>query len=186
LAFSVIDVRRLWPEVIQEVKTKRRFTWTLLSQNARVVDLRNSTLSLAMADDDARDSFVRGGNEVVVREALDSVMDVDLEIETIVDPNRKFTVEDVRRLWPQILEEIKRNSRRRTWTLLNENAQVVELRNGILLLAMANDDARNDFAFDGASKRVLQKPIWVVLGADFALEATVDISDTTPTSQLKS
>jgi DNA polymerase III subunit gamma/tau len=84
---SVTDIRRLWPEVLEEVKGKRRFTWILLSQNAQVAELRNGTLLLAMSNPGARDSFTRGGNEDVLREAIVVVMGADFAIETMVDPS---------------------------------------------------------------------------------------------------
>ena len=84
---SVTDLRRLWPEVLEEVKGKRRFTWILLSQNAQVAELRNGTLLLAMSNAGARDSFGRGGNEDVLREAIVVVIGADFAIETMVDPS---------------------------------------------------------------------------------------------------
>ena len=84
---SATDVRRLWPEVLEEVKGKRRFTWILLSQNAQVAELRAGTLLLAMSNAGARDSFARGGNEEVLREAIVVVMGADFAIETMVDPS---------------------------------------------------------------------------------------------------
>jgi DNA polymerase III subunit gamma/tau len=84
---SVTDVRRLWPEVLEEVKGKRRFTWILLSQNAQVAELRNGTLLLAMSNAGARDSFARGGNDDVLREAIVVVMGADFAVETMVDPS---------------------------------------------------------------------------------------------------
>ncbi len=83
---SVTDVRRLWPEVLEEVKGKRRFTWILLSQNAQVTEVRNGTLLLAMANTGARDSFSRGGSEDVLREALVVVLGTDFRVETMVEP----------------------------------------------------------------------------------------------------
>ena len=82
---SVTDVRRLWPEVLEEVKGKRRFTWILLSQNAQVAELRNGVMVLAMANVGARDSFSRGGSEDVLREALVVVLGVDFKVETMVE-----------------------------------------------------------------------------------------------------
>lgn len=81
------DVRRLWPEVLEEVKGRRRFTWILLSQNAHVADVRDGVLVLAMAGIGARDSFAKGGSENILREALNDALGVDLRIETIVDPS---------------------------------------------------------------------------------------------------
>ena len=82
---SVTEVRRLWPEVLEEVKGKRRFTWILLSQNAHVTEVRNGTLVLAMPNAGARDSFAKGGSEDVLREALIVVLGADLKIEAMVD-----------------------------------------------------------------------------------------------------
>ncbi|HET9873996.1 MAG TPA: DNA polymerase III subunit gamma and tau [Propionibacteriaceae bacterium] len=82
---SVTDVRRLWPEVLEEVKGKRRFTWILLSQNAHVAEIRNGTLVLAMPNAGARDSFGKGGSEDILREALVVVLGADLRIEAVVD-----------------------------------------------------------------------------------------------------
>jgi DNA polymerase-3 subunit gamma/tau len=73
--------------VLEEVKGKRRFTWILLSQNAQVAELRNGALLLAMSNAGARDSFARGGNEDVLREAIVVVMGADFAIETMVDPS---------------------------------------------------------------------------------------------------
>ena len=85
--FTITDLRRLWPDVLEEVKNRRRFTWILLSQNANVADLTNGTLVLAMPNVGARDSFSRGGSEDVLRDALISVIGADLKIETMVDPS---------------------------------------------------------------------------------------------------
>jgi DNA polymerase-3 subunit gamma/tau len=84
--FTVTDIRRLWPEVLEEVKGKRRFTWILLSQNAHVAELRGDTLLLAMTNAGARDSFGRGGSEDILREALVVVLGADLKVEAMVEP----------------------------------------------------------------------------------------------------
>jgi DNA polymerase-3 subunit gamma/tau len=90
---SVTDVRRLWPEVLEEVKNKRRFTWMLLSQNAQVAELRNNTLLLSMSNVGARDHFSRGGSEDVLKDAIVVVLGADFTIETMVDsgPTRAAT-----------------------------------------------------------------------------------------------
>ncbi|MFP5283675.1 MAG: DNA polymerase III subunit gamma and tau [Actinomycetes bacterium] len=83
---STLDVRRLWPEILEEVKRKRRFTWILLSQNASVAEVRDGTLLLALGNVGARDSFAKGGSEDVLREAIVVVLGADLRISTMVDP----------------------------------------------------------------------------------------------------
>ncbi len=86
-SLTVTDVRRLWPEVLEEVKGRRRFTWILLSQNAQVADVRDGVLVLAMAGVGPRDSFAKGGSEDILREALTEALGVDFRIEAIVDPS---------------------------------------------------------------------------------------------------
>ena len=85
-SLAAADVRRLWPEVLEEIKGKRRFTWILLSQNAQVIDLSDKTLVLGMTNAGARDSFTRGGNEDILTDALVQVLGAELRIEAIVDP----------------------------------------------------------------------------------------------------
>lgn len=81
----VADVRRMWPDVLEEVKTRRRFTWILLSQNAQVVDVHDGVLTLALKNAGARDHFAKSGNEDVLRDAIVEVLRADLKIETLVE-----------------------------------------------------------------------------------------------------
>jgi len=81
------DLRRLWPQVLEEVKNRRRFTWILLSQNSSVVELRDGVLTLGLANPGARDSFAKGGSSDVLREAILAVIGAAVRIETVVDAN---------------------------------------------------------------------------------------------------
>jgi len=84
-ALSTADLRRFWPQVLDDVKNRRRFTWILLSQNSQVVELRDGVLTLGLANPGARDSFAKGGSTDVLREAILSVVGAAVRIETIVD-----------------------------------------------------------------------------------------------------
>ena len=81
------DVRRLWPEVLEAVKGLRRFTWIMLSQNAQVAQLDGATLTIALVNTGARDSFLGSGSVEVVQQALQQVVGVQWKIEAIVDPS---------------------------------------------------------------------------------------------------
>ena len=85
--FGVADLRRIWPDVLEEVKGRRRVTWILLSQNAQVVDVRDGTLTLGLANQGVRENFVRGTHADLLREALHQVTGLALHIEPIVDAN---------------------------------------------------------------------------------------------------
>ncbi|MCW2782862.1 MAG: dnaX 1, partial [Marmoricola sp.] len=84
---GLADVRRLWPDLLDRVKAKRRFTWILLSQNAQVIGVEGSILTVGFKTAGARDSFVGGGSEEVLREAAIDAIGADWTVEAIVDPS---------------------------------------------------------------------------------------------------
>jgi DNA polymerase-3 subunit gamma/tau len=82
-----VAVRRTWPEVLESVKSRRRFSWILLSQNAQVAALDAGALSVAFVNAGARDSFVNSGSDEILHQALIDVLGVDWQVECIVDPS---------------------------------------------------------------------------------------------------
>jgi DNA polymerase-3 subunit gamma/tau len=86
-SLSLVDVRRLWPQVLEAVMAKRRFAWVMLSQNANVHALDGDTLTIAVVNAGARDSFVRSGCDEILRQALVDVIGVEWKVETVVDPS---------------------------------------------------------------------------------------------------
>ncbi len=84
---SLVDVRRLWPDLLESVKLKRRFTWIMLSQNAQVAAVEDKTLTIALLNAGARDSFLRSGSDEILRQAAIDVIGQDWRIDTIVDPS---------------------------------------------------------------------------------------------------
>src|SRR3954453_10910518 len=83
---SLVDVRRLWPDVVEATKTRRRMAWIHLTQNSQVVGLDGNVLTLGFSNAGARDSFVSSGCGEVVHQAAIDVVGADWKIETIVDP----------------------------------------------------------------------------------------------------
>jgi len=85
---STIDVtglRRIWPDVIEEVKKKRRLTWSLLSASAQIVSMDENSITIGIVNPGARDSFLRSESDVILRQAFVDVVGVDKKIEVIVD-----------------------------------------------------------------------------------------------------
>ncbi|MGV9566099.1 DNA polymerase III subunit gamma and tau [Streptomyces sp. NPDC003480] len=82
-----LDPRMLWPNILEAVKNRRRFTWILLSQNAQVVGFDGTTLQLGFVNAGARDNFLSSGSEDVLRQALAEQFNVQWKIEAIVDPS---------------------------------------------------------------------------------------------------
>jgi DNA polymerase III subunit gamma/tau len=86
-AQGAAQVRQMWPQILEAVKNRRRFTWILLSQNAQIAGFDGSTLQLGFSNAGARDSFVGGGSEDVLVQALDDALGVQWKVEAIVDPS---------------------------------------------------------------------------------------------------
>jgi DNA polymerase-3 subunit gamma/tau len=85
-ALSLVDVRRLWPDIVEATKLRRRVAWMHLTQNSQVVGVDGATLTLGFANAGARDSFVNGGCDEILRQAAIDIAGVDWKVETIVDP----------------------------------------------------------------------------------------------------
>lgn len=82
---GLADVRRLWPDLLDQVKKQRRFTWILLSQNAQVLGLEGNSLMLGFNNAGARESFIGGGSDEILRQAALDLLGVDWRIDTAVD-----------------------------------------------------------------------------------------------------
>ncbi|MEV5547998.1 DNA polymerase III subunit gamma and tau [Streptomyces sp. NPDC052309] len=82
-----LDPRSLWPDILEVVKNRRRFTWILLSQNAQVTGFDGTSLQLGFVNAGARDNFLSSGSEDVLRQALAEQFNVQWKIEAVVDPS---------------------------------------------------------------------------------------------------
>lgn len=80
-----VDPRMLWPNILEAVKNRRRFTWILLSQNAQVTGYDGTTLQIGFVNAGARDNFASSGSEEVLKQALAEQFNVQWKIEAIVD-----------------------------------------------------------------------------------------------------
>jgi DNA polymerase-3 subunit gamma/tau len=63
--------------------------WIHLTQNCQVVGIDGNVLTLGFANAGARDSFISGGCDDVLRQAAIDVVGADWKIDTIVDPGAK-------------------------------------------------------------------------------------------------
>jgi DNA polymerase-3 subunit gamma/tau len=78
-------LRRFWPEVIENVKKRRRLTWSLLSSSAHVLAVDETAITIGIVNAGARDSFTRSGSDEILRAAFIDVTGLDLKIECVVD-----------------------------------------------------------------------------------------------------
>ena len=86
-SFDVAALRRHWPDVIEDVKKKRRLTWSLLSTSAQVLGVDESAITIGIANAGARDSFLRSNSDEILRQAFSDIIGLDLKIEVTVDPS---------------------------------------------------------------------------------------------------
>ena len=86
-SLDVAALRRMWPEVIENVKKRRRLTWSLLSASAQILGLDEKAITIGIANAGARDSFIRSESDEILRQAFIDVTGLDRKIEAIVDPS---------------------------------------------------------------------------------------------------
>ncbi|MFE9780414.1 DNA polymerase III subunit gamma and tau [Streptomyces sp. NPDC005775] len=86
-AQGAAQVRNMWPDILEAVKGRRRFTWILLSQNAQVTGFDGATLQIGFLNAGARDNFASSGSEEVLKLALAERFNAQWKIEAIVDPS---------------------------------------------------------------------------------------------------
>ncbi|MBA3782248.1 MAG: DNA polymerase III subunit gamma and tau, partial [Nocardioides sp.] len=88
---TLIDVRRLWPDIVEATKRRRRVAWMHLTQNSQVLGLEGRILTLGFTNAGARDSFIGGGCDEILRQAAIDVVGADWKIDAIVDPSAQPT-----------------------------------------------------------------------------------------------
>jgi DNA polymerase-3 subunit gamma/tau len=82
---DITTLRRLWPQVIENVKGKRRLTWSLLATSAQILSVDDENISIGIVNVGARDSFVRSESDVILSDAFDEVAGVRRNIVATVD-----------------------------------------------------------------------------------------------------
>ncbi|MER6916514.1 DNA polymerase III subunit gamma and tau [Streptomyces sp. NPDC000594] len=84
-AQGAAQVRAMWPDILEAVKNRRRFTWILLSQNSQVAGFDGTTLQVGFLNAGARDTFNSSGSEDVLRQTLAEQFHVQWKVEAIID-----------------------------------------------------------------------------------------------------
>ena len=89
-------LRRFWPDVIENVKKRRRLTWSLLSSSAQVLSVDEKAITIGIINAGARDSFTRSGSDEILRAAFVDVTGLDLKIECVVDASANSSAPSAR------------------------------------------------------------------------------------------
>jgi DNA polymerase-3 subunit gamma/tau len=82
---DIATLRRLWPQVIENVKGKRRLTWSLLATSAQILSVDDENISIGIVNTGARDSFVRSESDLILSDAFEEVAGVRRKIVATVD-----------------------------------------------------------------------------------------------------
>jgi DNA polymerase-3 subunit gamma/tau len=82
---DISGLRRLWPDVIENVKKRRRLTWSLLSASAQIIAVDDKLITIGIVNAGARDSFVRSESDEILRQAFIEIVGIDRKIEVVVD-----------------------------------------------------------------------------------------------------
>jgi DNA polymerase-3 subunit gamma/tau len=85
LDIDVTSLRRMWPDVIENVKKKRRLTWSLLSTSAQILAVDENRITIGMMNAGARDSFIRSESDAILADAFNEVTGLKKNIEVVVD-----------------------------------------------------------------------------------------------------
>lgn len=84
-AIDITALRRMWPEVIENVKKRRRLTWSLLSTSAQILAVDDESITIGIVNAGARDSFVRSESDVILSDSFEEVTGVRRKIMATVD-----------------------------------------------------------------------------------------------------
>jgi DNA polymerase-3 subunit gamma/tau len=85
--FDIAALRRAWPDVIEDVKKRRRLTWSLLSASAQVLSVDEDAITIGIVNSGAKESFERSESDVILRNAFIDVVGLDRKIAVVVDPS---------------------------------------------------------------------------------------------------
>jgi DNA polymerase-3 subunit gamma/tau len=84
---DIAALRRMWPDVIESVKRRRRLTWSLISASAQILSVDEKQITIGIVNTGARDSFIRSESEQILIDAFDEVTGIRRKIEVVVDPS---------------------------------------------------------------------------------------------------
>ncbi|MEW2509775.1 caspase family protein [Streptomyces sp. NPDC046870] len=69
-AGGLSEIQKLWSTILEVVKTQRRFTWLLLSQNAKATRLDGNKLRIEFINEGSRETFMSSGSHEVMERAI--------------------------------------------------------------------------------------------------------------------
>jgi DNA polymerase-3 subunit gamma/tau len=93
---DIAALRRMWPDVIESVKRRRRLTWSLISASAQILSVDEKQITIGIVNAGARDSFIRSESEQILIDAFDEVTGIRRKIEVVVDPSTSANLNEAK------------------------------------------------------------------------------------------
>jgi DNA polymerase-3 subunit gamma/tau len=90
-SIDITSLRRMWPQVIDSVKGKRRLTWSLLATSAQILSLDDENITIGIVNSGAKNSFVRSESDLILSDAFEEVTGVRRKILATVDSSVSTT-----------------------------------------------------------------------------------------------
>ncbi len=92
---DIVEVRRLWPNVLDKVRDTKKVTWLMLFEKVTVASVDAERLVVAFPDGGSLKAFTAGGSsprhDAVLRDAVADVLGLSLAVDAVLDPSRAAT-----------------------------------------------------------------------------------------------
>ncbi|MQA83048.1 MAG: DNA polymerase III subunit gamma and tau [Streptosporangiales bacterium] len=80
---DVAAVQGAWPDILEAVKRRRRVAWMILVGDVQVVEVDDTSLTLAFARDGDMKGFTSSGSDQILQQALADVLGVQRRVQTV-------------------------------------------------------------------------------------------------------
>ncbi|MDO5082976.1 MAG: DNA polymerase III subunit gamma and tau [Arachnia propionica] len=81
---TTAELRRLWPNILEAVKGRRRFAHMMLSRHAQVLDVSDGQLLLGFSDAGAKENFTSSGVSDLLVETIIVTVGVSLRVQAVM------------------------------------------------------------------------------------------------------
>ncbi len=85
---DIVAVRRMWPEILEVVKKRRRVTWMILLDKVQIASVEGDTITLAFADEGTRRGFSNSAHDALLRDAVAEVLRAQFRLDAVLDPSK--------------------------------------------------------------------------------------------------
>ncbi len=90
-SLTTAELRQVWPNVLDEVKSRRRYAHLLLSTKTQVLDVVDGQLLLGFSDVGARENYAANGISDLLTDAIIEVIGVELRIQAVMSGDDQAT-----------------------------------------------------------------------------------------------